>query len=319
MTPKIFILAFTSESDNDTSYLFQNFGVNKISHPNLVSYFEYVNNDDTGRYATAVEQFKVSTLPTIIFTQVANENPLTLQSIIVIEGATTNQVLEDTFNNIIGGSIPIPELGNGGIALDEEMMVTGSDGNGGFGLGKVIKYGLPIGTIITLAILKGTNKKRKRRKLANRGVEDAEIIEETTIEKPRKKRNKNKAIGYGVAAISAAGLTAYFLRDKNPKFPPTKVPDGPVDEAKVITMASQLYEEFSNWQLEFFIRDRCELLGQYLAFSPANFVSVANYYQEKFNITIRQSLLNLTFRPCAIWNTANEKMVKDRFTEYNVP
>ena len=300
MTPKIFLLAFSEADDQETSVLFQTFGSNKSNHPNLVSYFEYVDNDDTGRYKTALEQFKLTTLPTIIFTQVVEEAPLKLQSIVMIEGATTNAVLEETFNSIIGGSIPLPELGNGGVLLDDDNMVIGSDGNGGFGAGKKLKLRYPLGILATLAVARSIKKRRKKRllKLANKAIEAAEVIEEATEEKPNKKTGNYKLAGYGLAALGAAGLTAFVLRDKNPKFPPTLVPDGPVDEALVVAMASELFEEFSNYQVEFFFRNRCDLLGRYLALSPANFVSVANYFQENFKITIRQILANLTFRPC---------------------
>lgn len=147
---------------------------------------------------------------------------------------------------------------------------------------------------------------------------DIEVKEiEETRDQPRFSFKPN---WWAIGGTVLAGIVikqVFFKSD--PKFDDTDQPAGEVNQAKVQTMASELFELFDNATLEFFDRPRCELLGRFGKFSNAEMVAVANYYKNKFNKTIRQTLADLYFKPCAVWQVDEMAHVLERFSELNIP
>lgn len=177
MTPKIFLIALTTEGDDNITFDFQEFGVDYFAHPNLVNVFEFTQNDETGLFNAAVQDFQVKTLPTVIFTHVLQEEPLKLIPIVRFENGITYDGLVKTFNDIISGTIPIPPEGGQGVVSDATGEVKGpaSDGTGGIGGGlgfgfKLFCWGLA--GLAGFALVK---------KLASVEIDEEEEIEEAEI------------------------------------------------------------------------------------------------------------------------------------------
>lgn len=146
--------------------------------------------------------------------------------------------------------------------------------------------------------------------------EEFDTIEERN-DKPRFSFKPNWwAIG-GTVLAGVVIKQVFFKSD--PKFDDTDQPAGEVNEAKVQAMASELFELFDNATLEFIDRPRCEALGRYVKFSNAELVAVANFYKNKFNKTIRQTLADLYFKPCAFWEVDHMAHLLVRFGELNIP
>ena len=176
MESKIFLIALTKDGDLSTSIIFQKFGNDFSNHPNLLSFFEYTENDETGAFTQAVRDFKVSTLPTIIFTQYIDQEPVKLIPIVRVVKDITYDGLVKIFNKIISGEIPIPEEGNQGVVADAEgeniNPVNEGTGIGG-GLG-VFDFNWSKWVLIGLGIF-GIFK------LANREEEEEDKEEDTKI------------------------------------------------------------------------------------------------------------------------------------------
>ncbi|MEM1123821.1 MAG: hypothetical protein AAGJ18_25510 [Bacteroidota bacterium] len=142
-------------------------------------------------------------------------------------------------------------------------------------------------------------------------------LQKKIAETAKKVPVKKIAIGGGIAAGTI--LLFRLTRNKNPKFGDTQVPEGNVNQAKVITMASRLWELLSNFKIEFTDRERCRALKEYHAMTDAEFVSVANYYKNKFGKTIRQAIRDLYFKPCLAFTVQEDQKVLARFDELNIP
>lgn len=133
---------------------------------------------------------------------------------------------------------------------------------------------------------------------------------------------KSKGLSpWAIAGLTLGGIGVgwWLFGPSNPKFDDTEVPDGEVDQERIQAMASEMWELFDNPRVQLYDRPRCDALGRYSTFSNAEFVATANYYKNKFKKTIRQSLNDLYFRPCAPWNEPHEDHVLIRMQELNIP
>ena len=126
---------------------------------------------------------------------------------------------------------------------------------------------------------------------------------------------------WAIGGITVGGILIgrWLFGASNPKFEDTTQPAGEVNQERIQSMASELFELLDNPRVQFLDRPRCDSLGRYATFSNAEFVATANYYKNKFKKTIRQSLNDLYFRPCAPWNEAHEEHVLTRMQELNIP
>ncbi|MEM1122950.1 MAG: hypothetical protein AAGJ18_21070 [Bacteroidota bacterium] len=137
MELQIAILSFQVEKDQNTAIIFDNFGLSKERHKNLFRYIAYTDANEDGLYASAKKHFKINELPTVVFAQVIQQEPLILKEIIRHEGDYTTEILEIMFKNIVDGKTPIPLTGNNGkiisIQADPSKSIDGESG-GGFGV-----------------------------------------------------------------------------------------------------------------------------------------------------------------------------------------
>lgn len=131
-----------------------------------------------------------------------------------------------------------------------------------------------------------------------------------------KKVNPKKVAAATGGIVGLGILYAIFKKDPIP-FKDTTVPDGEVDQAKVIAMAAELNQRLERFQFNIFSSDRCNTLRVYEKFSNAEFVAVANYYQKKYRKTIRQAIEGTIALDC--FNPDPVEHIYIRFRELNVP
>ena len=124
-----------------------------------------------------------------------------------------------------------------------------------------------------------------------------------------------------IGGITVGGIVIgrWLFGSSNPTFEDTEIPQGEVNQSRIEAMASELFELLENPMVQILDRPRCDALGRYGTFSNAEFVATANFYKNKFGKTLRQSLSDLYFRPCAPWNEPHETHVLTRMQELNIP
>lgn len=125
MNPNIFIFSFLAQSDIDSAIIFQNFGSSVSNHPNYYHHLELTEDDDTDTSQTLAKDFKIQGYPSIIFAQVVSESPFVVVPIARTEQALTSAGLQKIYDDIVSGTIPIPEVGNQGVIADSNGEVVG--------------------------------------------------------------------------------------------------------------------------------------------------------------------------------------------------
>ena len=184
------------------------------------------------------------------------------------------------------------------------------------------------------------DKLRIRRKQATdefqaRKKQAGEIAEEVSVRARATAADAQRRLGalnirpLAIAGIAGAGIAAYvvyqFTRSRDPKFPDTPLPNGCIiNDQLVIATASQLFEQFDNYQIQLIpmnsFRPRCVALENYFQLNDCDFIAVANYYKNNFDITIRQSISNIGAGSCvAFFSTDWEAEVLNRMTALGIP